>query len=64
MTAEAKASPASEKLHFLASTVLLEAKYLLQTDGRLFVQPMDIDRVLQLASDIELGERVDAFVGR
>ena len=64
MTGGANAGPPTEKLRFLASTVLLEAEYLLQTDGRLFVQTMDVDRVRQLASDIELGERVDAFVAR
>lgn len=60
----AAAAPPTEKLRFLAETVLLEAKYLAQTDARLFAQPVDSARVTQFATDIDLGERVEAFVGR
>ena len=34
------------------------------TDERLFSLPMDAERAATLARDIELGERVDAFVAR
>ena len=54
----------SEKLCFLAETVLAEAALLQITDGRLFAQTMDAQRATTLREDIDLAERVDAFVAR
>ena len=54
----------SEKLRFLAQVVRAEAELLSLTDGRLFAVPMDTRRAGTLRQDIELGERVDAFVAR
>lgn len=56
--------PPGGKLVHLAETALAEAALLRITDGRLFASPMDADRAATLAQDIELGERVDAFVAR
>lgn len=53
-----------DKLVHLAETVLAEAALLRITDSRLFVVPMDAERAATLTQDIELGERVDAFVAR
>ena len=53
-----------EKLRFLAQVVRAEAELLSLTDGRLFAVPMDTRRAGTLRQDIELGERVDAFVAR
>ncbi len=53
-----------DRLQFLAETVLAEAELLRITDSRLFVQPMDPPRAATLRQDIELAERVDAFVAR
>ena len=54
----------SEKLRFLAQIVRAEADLLSLTDGRLFTVPMDARRAATLREDIDLGERVDAFVAR
>ena len=54
----------TEKLRFLAQTVRAEADLLTLTDGRLFALPMDAHRAGTLREDIDLGERVDAFVAR
>ncbi len=56
--------PPSDKLLFLAETVLAEAALLRITDGRLFAATMDAQRAGTLRQDIELAERVDAFVAR
>lgn len=56
--------PASDKLRFLADTALAEARLLCITDGRLFALPMDAQRAGTLRHDIDLAERVDAFVAR
>lgn len=56
--------PPSDKLRFLAETVRAEAQLLRITDGRLFALPMDARRAATLRHDIELAERVDAFVAR
>ena len=53
-----------EKLVFLAETVLAEAALLRITDGRLFALPMNAQRADSLKLDIDLAERVDAFVAR
>jgi hypothetical protein len=56
--------PASDKLRFLAQVVCAEAELLAVTDGRVFSQPMTPQRAASLRQDIDLGERVDAFVAR
>ena len=56
--------PPGDKLRFLAETVLAEAAMLRITDGRLFAEPMGADRAASLRHDIDLAERVDAFVAR
>ena len=61
---DARRPQPGDKLLFLAETVLAEAVLLHITDGRLFSKPMDAERAASLRSDIELGERVDAFVAR
>lgn len=53
-----------ERLAFLRDIVALEVEHLQQTDQRLFQEPMDADRVRRLRHDIDLAERVDAFVAR
>lgn len=54
----------SDKLRSPADTVLAEAALLQITDGRLFAVPMDAARAASLRVDIDLAERVDAFVAR
>ena len=56
--------PPGDKLRFLAETALAEAELLRITDGRLFALPMDAHRAATLRNDIDLAERVDAFVAR
>lgn len=56
--------PASDKLRFLAQVVRAEADLLSLTDGRIFAQPMNEQRAASLRQDVDLGERVDAFVAR
>ena len=56
--------PPGDKLRFLAETVLAEAAMLRITDGRLLAEPMAADRAASLRHDIDLAERVDAFVAR
>ena len=53
-----------ERLLFLADVVMLEARYLAQTDGRLFVRPLAAEDIDRLPLDPDLAERVDAFVAR
>ena len=53
-----------ERLLFLADVVMLEAQYLAQTDGRLFVRALAVEDIESLALDADLAERVDAFVAR
>ena len=56
--------PPGNKLRFLAETVLAETSLLRITDCRLFAAPMDALRAASLRHDIDLAERVDAFVAR
>ena len=56
--------PPSDKLRFLAESVLAEAALLQITDGRLFATSMAAQRAASLGQDIDLAERVDAFVAR
>jgi len=55
---------ASARLRFVAETVLAESEHLQTTDGRLFALPMTPERAASLRSDIDLAERMDAFVAR
>ena len=57
-------SAPSDKLRFLAETVLAEAALLQITDGRLFAETMDAQRAGTLRDNVALAERVDAFVAR
>ncbi|NMG14904.1 hypothetical protein [Aromatoleum bremense] len=52
------------RLQFLVRVVRRECAHLATTDHRLFDQPFTPDRARQLATDPDLAERVDAFVGR
>jgi len=52
------------RIQFLVRVVTKERDHLLVTDQRLFSQPFDIDRVKQMGVDVDLSERVEAFVGR
>lgn len=53
-----------QRLQFLARVVEKERDHLLITNQRLFSPPFDMDRVKQMDTDVDLAERVDAFVGR
>lgn len=55
---------ALDSLRFLCGTVELEAEHLAATDARLFAQPFSVERAQSLRSDVDLSERVDAFVAR
>jgi uncharacterized protein with HEPN domain len=48
----------------LARVISKECQHLTVTDQRLFSQPFNSERAVKLESDIELAERVEAFVGR
>ncbi len=52
------------RLTYLCEVVALEARYLLQTDARLFTQAMDESRAATFSEDPDLAERVDAFAAR
>ena len=53
-----------ERLRFPLETVALEAQYLQDTDGRLFVQPFTAERAAGLRADPLLAERLDASSAR
>jgi hypothetical protein len=55
---------APERLVFLLQIAADELRLLQGTDARLFAQAMDEARVQSLDGDVELAERVDAFVAR
>jgi hypothetical protein len=57
-------TPPDERLRFLVETVLAKSAHLQRTDARLFAQPMTAQRAETLQSDLDLAERVDAFVAR
>lgn len=63
-SASDRRQPPGDRLTFLAETVLAEAALLRITDGRVFAVPMNAERAGTLRHDIELAERVDAFVAR
>lgn len=48
----------------LARVVHKEVRHLRQTDARLFVTPFNRQKVALMEADIDLAERVDAFVSR
>lgn len=52
------------RLQFLARVVRKEIRYLRLTDERLFTARFSKDRAAQLEEDVDLAERVDAFVSR
>lgn len=52
------------RLQFLTRVVRKECRHLLTTDCRLFVAPFTHVEVSQLETDVDLAERVEAFVGR
>jgi len=52
------------RIQFLSRVVAKERDHLLVTDQRLFSLPFDIGRVKQMDDDVDLAERVEAFVGR
>lgn len=57
-------SQTRQRLRFLADTAALEAQHLALTDARLFAEPFTEARALLLRTDVDLAERVDAFVAR
>ena len=56
--------PSLQRLRFLADTVALEAQHLALTDSRLFAEAFTAARATLLRTDVDLAERVDAFVAR
>ncbi len=52
------------RLQFLTRVARKECQHLLSTDQRLFDQPFTLERARQLETDLDLSERVEAFVGR
>ena len=53
-----------QRLQFLARVVSKEIAHLRLTDQRLFTMPFSRDRASQLSDNVDLAERVDAFVSR
>ena len=60
----ATAAAETERLRFLREVTELEARYLAQTDARLFAAPLSVAQVQRLPADPDTAERVDAFVAR
>ena len=57
----------ADKLHrlqFLSRVVRKEIDHLGITDQRLFIEPFSADKVKSLETNVDLAERVDAFVSR
>jgi uncharacterized protein with HEPN domain len=52
------------RLAFLLEIAAAERRHLLVSDSRVFSQSVSADRLATLESDIELAERIDAFVAR
>jgi class 3 adenylate cyclase len=52
------------RLRFLARVVERERTHLLATDQRIFAMPFSMERAQKLDTDVELAERVEAFVAR
>lgn len=55
---------AISRLQFLCRVTERESTHLQQTSQRLFVPVFSVDLARQLDANVELGERVEAFVGR
>jgi hypothetical protein len=55
---------ALQRLAFLVRVVQKESAHLLSTDGRLFASPFTQEDAARLETDVDLAERVEAFVGR
>ena len=53
-----------KRLQFLVRVVRKECRYLATTDRRLFGAGLSLQQVAALDSDLDLAERVEAFVGR
>ena len=53
-----------ERLAFLHRVVSKEIRHLQFSSGRVFDQPLDVDRAATLANDEAFAERVEAFVSR
>ncbi len=51
-------------MQFLTRVVRKGCRHLVSTDQRLFDVPFSADRAASLETDLELAERVEAFVGR
>ena len=54
----------SQRLRFLLRVVRRESDHLKLTDSRLFSEPFTIHRAERLLVDLDLAERVEAFLGR
>lgn len=52
------------RLQFLARVLHKECQHLLVTDQRLFVSGFTLAQAARLETDLDLAERVEAFVGR
>ncbi|MFI3155436.1 MAG: hypothetical protein QX199_04695 [Methylococcaceae bacterium] len=52
------------RLQFLARVVRKECLHLSSTDQRLFKSSFTLEQAIRLEADLELAERVEAFVGR
>jgi len=52
------------RLAFLARIARREMRHLRLTDQRLFGKPFTLEQAASLENDLDLGERVDAFVSR
>ena len=52
------------RLRFLARVIQRERKHLVATDRRIFTMPFSVALAQQLDTDVELSERVEAFVAR
>lgn len=52
------------RLRFLVRVVQRESAHLAITDQRLFNQPFSLERARSLSEDVDLAERVEAFVAR
>lgn len=53
-----------ERLQFLVRVTQKECLYLQETDGRLFAEPLSVERLQAIKNDSSQAERLDAFVGR
>lgn len=55
---------AHQRLQFLTRVVRKECQHLASTDSRLFKEPFTLKQAVQLETDPDLAERVEAFVSR